>query len=1110
MWPWQGIVNVAEKYGANLVTYIGKTLKGRGVEEQANVIYPLARDERLDGLIIWKAGLVMMLNDAEVEKFITQYPVPIVTIEGNLPGKPCVTYENYQGMRRAVDHLVEVHGLTKIGFLGMYGNHRGFQDRYRGYVDALQAHGLAVDPLFARPWFDLDQLIEALIEETILDAYLDAALDAGLQAVIGVADDIAMQVQNRLQQRGVEVPHDVAVIGFDDFTASSVLTPPMTSVTPSWYELGQLAAETLLDIFAGKPVPAELFAPARLTIRQSCGCQDPCVELAGRERVNTGKSDEVISLIVETARSSKMEGSEQGVVELWEKFNVAIKGGEPGDFLKTLERLVHRTVRAGGSLTAWHNTISLFRQHTQPPTKQTSFHTRLLQQAQVLIGREAERSQAAQRFQTSLLENRLRIINHQLIAILDVDNLVDVLVKRLPGLGISRGYLALFEDPQPYQFLDPAPEWARLILAYTPQGRVSLEPGGQRFRAQHLLPDELWPADVAVNLVALTLYVHEMPLGFIVFDGSSRNGVILEALRVQISSALHGATLVQRVQERSDALARQQYILDTFMESVPDRIYFKDMQSRFTHVNKALVEKLGAVDAGELLGKSDFDFFPGEQAQEKYRQEQEILRTGQPLFSAEEPDGVDRWAVTTKMPLRDEKGQIIGTFGISRDVTELVKARQVAESAKNEAEKARQKAEVAQTHAERSRQEAEAEKEKAEAVNRALAVQMWQSTGQTQLNERMRGEQDLPGLATNVVQQLCEYLPADSGALYIKRDERLLLCGSYAYPADIATEVALGEGLLGQAAVSKKTIIRKNLSDTHRAVQMGLTRLPLQSIVIMPLRYEHEVVGVLGLGVFEDFTPAQMEFLNQALENITIAFLTAQARGRINELLTQTREQAAELQAQQEELRATNEELEAQTESLRASETRLRDQQSALEAANAELEEKTVAVQEKQGVLDQQNQELRAAQGELERKAEELAQASQYKSEFLANMSHELRTPLNSLLILAQMLANNGEGNLTEEQVESASIIHKSGADLLNLINEILDLSKVEAGRMEFHIAPVALRDVVRNLQVQFEPIAAQKGVPFTISVDTALPARIATDQQRVEQILKNLLSNAR
>lgn len=423
-----------------------------------------------------------------------------------------------------------------------------------------------------------------------------------------------------------------------------------------------------------------------------------------------------------------------------------------------------------------------------------------------------------------------------------------------------------------------------------------------------------------------------------------------------------------------------------------------------------------------------------------------------------------------------------------------------------------------------SKEEAEAAKEKAEqarqaieTVNKTLEVQMWQTTGLAQLNDRMRGEQDISTLAGSIIQQLCQYLNAQVGTLYAREDHLLRLAGSYAYTSSLhqADQFRLGEGLVGQAALEKRPIM-VNIPDDYLTITSSLSQTQPRQVLIAPFVYNGQVAGVVEMGNLNEFSSIQQEFLHQALESIAIAFVTAQARHRVNELLAETQQQAEELQAQEEELRAANEELETQTESLRASEAKLKIKQAELEEVNVELEEKAEALQknsailhEQRAVLDQQNQELKAAQQALEQKADELALASKYKSEFLANMSHELRTPLNSLLILAGMLVKNEGGNLTPDQVESLQIIHGGGSDLLNLINEILDLSKVEAGKMEFHFGPMRLERVLTTMRSQFMPVAEGKGLAFITSLDQDVPETIETDQQRVEQIIKNLLSNA-
>jgi PAS domain S-box-containing protein len=648
---------------------------------QANVLYDLAKDSRLDGLIIWNAGLTVCLSQEEVERFCKQFHIPVITLEGRVSGLTCVSYDNYQGMRSAIEHLIDVHGYRKIGFLGMYEHHTGFQERYRGYIDAMRDHGLPIDPRLAKPWFPEDRISLGMIDGRVLATYLAEASSLGMEAVIGIADSIVLQVQSTLQERGVRVPGDVAVVGFDDSAEGRVLTPPLTTVKPSWYEFGHSAAEALIDLLAGKPAPEEVNVPTVLMVRQSCGCRDPYVAAAAAEPFPTPQA----------ASASDTESIRREIEPLSKAFTEELAGGKAAGFLDALEAALQRSTAAMEELSYWHNALVALRRQILPRLKhdgpQAERAETLLQQAHILISRIAERTQMLRGFRAAEKELDFQRVSVSLLTTLDLATLMDTLANELPRLGIPGCYLSLFENPRPYTYPDAAPEWARLILAYGPRGRARLESSGLRFPAKQLIPDKLWPRDRACSFVLLSLRFQEEQMGFVVFESGSRNGRMYETLRTQISSALQGALLMQRVQERSAELARHQYILDAFMENVPDHIYFKDLDSRFTRANKAHAVHLGLDDPAEEIGKSDLDYFPPEQARKKYEQEQEILRTGKPLLNLEEPDGIGCWALTTKMPLRDERGEIMGTFGISRDITALKEAQAALELAYAEVER---------------------------------------------------------------------------------------------------------------------------------------------------------------------------------------------------------------------------------------------------------------------------------------------------------------------------------------------------------------------------------------------------------------------------------------
>ena len=351
------------------------------------------------------------------------------------------------------------------------------------------------------------------------------------------------------------------------------------------------------------------------------------------------------------------------------------------------------------------------------------------------------------------------------------------------------------------------------------------------------------------------------------------------------------------------------------------------------------------------------------------------------------------------------------------------------------------------------------------------------------------------------------------GAFYCLTEERTLKrVSGYAYSKldDKEKTIALGEGLVGQAALEKRPILLENVPANYFGkIGSDLGASSPRSLLLAPVFYEGEVNGVIELASFASFSEHQKAFLEHVSENIGIAINTSISRRKQQQLLERSQSLTEELQTQQGELKATNDELEEQSRALQDYQIKLKSQQSELEQTNEQLEEQTTALEQQRDILNENNVALNKAQTLLEERSYEVQRASQYKSEFLANMSHELRTPLNSSLILAKLLADNTTGNLTQEQVQFAISISSAGNDLLNLINDILDLSKVEAGKLEIRPENVFLPNVFSILEKMFDPLAKEKNLQFSIKIDPGVSERIFTDRQRLEQILKNLLSNA-
>jgi CheY-like chemotaxis protein/signal transduction histidine kinase/CHASE3 domain sensor protein len=385
-------------------------------------------------------------------------------------------------------------------------------------------------------------------------------------------------------------------------------------------------------------------------------------------------------------------------------------------------------------------------------------------------------------------------------------------------------------------------------------------------------------------------------------------------------------------------------------------------------------------------------------------------------------------------------------------------------------------------------------------------TEAWLQAGQGGLAERMQGEQRLDVLGDNVLNFLARYLDAQVGAIYIREPGgRLKRFAGFALAAGKDDDVGVlrtGDGLAGQALKENRVITVDDVPADYLPVASTLARGKPSRLLIAPASDSGVVQAVVELGFFRALLPSDLELLRRVQESIGIAVRSSKDRTRLEELLEETQRQSEELQTQQEELRVANEELAEQGQVLKESQARLESQQVELEQTNTQLEEQA-------SILESQRDELQRAQAVLSDRAAELSRSNQYKSEFLANMSHELRTPLNSSLILAKLLADNKPGNLTEEQVKFAQTIFAAGNDLLALINDILDLSKIEAGKVEIQPESVTIAHAVEMLSRNFEPLARERGLAFTFTVAPGAPERIETDRQRLGQILRNLLSNA-
>ncbi|MFC5820331.1 HAMP domain-containing protein [Nonomuraea sp. NPDC050478] len=378
-------------------------------------------------------------------------------------------------------------------------------------------------------------------------------------------------------------------------------------------------------------------------------------------------------------------------------------------------------------------------------------------------------------------------------------------------------------------------------------------------------------------------------------------------------------------------------------------------------------------------------------------------------------------------------------------------------------------------------------------TTQANQEQDWLKSNLARISRLMQGHRDLFEVAKLTMSELTPLVSARYGAFYSvdpENERELLLIGGYGVRPDRGprAKFAFGEGIVGQAAAEGRHIVLDDVPPKFITIDSGLSQSTPAQIVVLPILFENRVLGVLELASFSPFGEVHLDFLTQLVENIGVTMNTIIANSRTEDLLTESQRLTRELQERSDELQR---------------------QQEELRRSNAELEDKAALLAKQNRAIEIQNFQIEQARRTLEERAEQLAVSSRYKNEFLANMSHELRTPLNSLLVLAKLLTENAEGNLTPQQVEFARTIHGAGSALLQLINDMLDLSKVEAGRMDIHPTQVSLPKTIDLLEAAFGPLAADKGLEFSVEVDPDLPQELRADEQRLQQVLRNLLSNA-
>ncbi|MFU8818517.1 MAG: response regulator [Desulfurivibrio sp.] len=541
----------------------------------------------------------------------------------------------------------------------------------------------------------------------------------------------------------------------------------------------------------------------------------------------------------------------------------------------------------------------------------------------------------------------------------------------------------------------------------------------------------------------------------------------------------------------------------SYLHAIPAPIQVVDREMNIRFINQAGA-RAARLAVGQCIGKKCHEIFRtrdcnSDRCKVARAMIQNRVLTGENVTVTAKGEAPYRY---TAAPLKDDNGRIIGAVEYIVDIRDEMRVVAMAEA-------------IAQGDYGIGIEPRSEDDRLSHALNQMAATlrelagkqveDRWLSHGVAAVSDRLHGEHDSLSLAHNILEVLVEVLDVQAAAFYLAQDEATLrLIKTYGADGEVGGRetVHRDEGLIGRALQQGRPLIINDLPPGYLKISSAIGETAATALAVLPVYFENELRCVIELGTHRAFSSREELLLQRVAENIGVAIHTTEVRYELARLLETTQEQAEKLQVQQEELRQTNSELHEQARALAASEERLQVQQEELRVSNEELEERSKT-------LAENNRQLERTRRELEEKAGALETSGRYKSEFLANMSHELRTPLNSILILSQLLAANKEGNLLPKQVEFAATVHNSGSDLLHLINEVLDLSKIEAGRMEINPESVNLKSTLRSLLESFRPLAEQKQLQLSNELAAEAPGAIFTDESRLRQILKNLLSNA-
>ncbi|MBN1647508.1 MAG: substrate-binding domain-containing protein, partial [Spirochaetales bacterium] len=600
--PWIGAVREAKKLGINLLAFHGGAINGlTGFEAQGNIIYDLARSRNIQGLISWKGNITLQLSENETGEFLKSYGVPVVTIEGSHDPYPCVSYGNYEGMKMNVRHLAEVHKNRKIAYLGLIENHTGYNERYRGYKDALKEAGLAYNPDLVRPWVPWTSEVNGKKSSELLDSWIRECIARGVQSFIGACDPIAMWIIDRLNLMGKRVPDDFAVCGFDGFDDYQRFITPLTTVDPGWEKLGQTAVQEIIRQIDGKATDKLTIVPAKPRIAKSCGCMEENVRAARNTSVrfipkigirksclkNTVKILQQIPDIIP-------EDAGRGIID---NFYENVQKRKCDNFIRFFDSLLSKTSVSEKNLNVMQGMITFLQSDIHymfQSRKKAGVAFSLCNQARIAIANSLGRLKDRE---ITNFENRVQkeqSIGMELITTFELDKLCTILISHLAGMGITSCYLALYENPQSYRYPDPAPEWSEIILACKDGKQLKLEQDEKRIRSRELLPERFICESSAGSFCIYPLVFREEQIGYIVYESELTDADTYYFISSQISSALQGTLLIRKINSHSEELEKGIESLSSSIEEMARNI--EAINNNISNQNSAVAQEATAIE----------------------------------------------------------------------------------------------------------------------------------------------------------------------------------------------------------------------------------------------------------------------------------------------------------------------------------------------------------------------------------------------------------------------------------------------------------------------------------------------------------------------------------